>query len=136
MRVAILLPLLVVATSASAQRYLSGPGVAIEQVLPPAPVTGSGDDNADRATFCVTRAMEGSARWRQAIGDVDETIPAMLTDFTPAAGRERRIAGKSDQDILDKRLWTSVVLSTFFDADNQLAGCAFVSALRCSCQRL
>ncbi len=87
MRDAILLPLLVLATPAPAQRYLSGPGVALEQVLPPAPKTGSVEDQADRASFRATRALEGSARWRQAIGDADEAIPAMLADFTAAAGR-------------------------------------------------
>ncbi|MDJ0277571.1 phosphatase PAP2 family protein [Sphingomonas sp. 2R-10] len=72
---------------AAAQRYLSGPGVALTGVLPPPPSTGSIEDEADRAAFRSTRAQEGSPRWNQAIGDVDETIPAMLADFSPAAGR-------------------------------------------------
>lgn len=87
MRGVILLPLMMLATPAPAQRYLSGPGVALERVLPPAPKIGSVEDEADRASFRATRALEGSARWLQAIGDADEAIPAMLADFTAAAGR-------------------------------------------------
>ncbi len=75
------------AAPAEAQRYLTGPGVGLVDVLPPAPVTGSAADAADRAAFRATRAEEGSPRWRQAIGDVDEKIPAMLAGFAPAAGR-------------------------------------------------
>ncbi|MBB4088194.1 glycerophosphodiester phosphodiesterase family protein [Sphingomonas carotinifaciens] len=74
-------------SSAAEQRYLSGPGVALTGVLPPPPATGSIEDEADRAAFRATRVQEGSPRWRQAIADVDETIPAILTDFSPAAGR-------------------------------------------------
>jgi membrane-associated phospholipid phosphatase len=86
MRAAIML-LVATASPASAQRYLSGPGVALIDVLPPAPKPGSANDEADRATFRETRALAGTARWRQAIGDVDERVPAMLADFEPAAGR-------------------------------------------------
>lgn len=89
MRGAIFLLILALAMPAAAQRYLPGPGpgVALEQVLPPAPKTGSVEDEADRATFRATRALAGSARWQQAIGDANETIPAMLADFATAAGR-------------------------------------------------
>ena len=85
--IALGLALTVAIVPAGAQRYLSGPGVALTDVLPPPPATGSIEDGADRAAFRATRAQEGSPRWRQAIGDVDETIPAMLADFSPAAGR-------------------------------------------------
>jgi membrane-associated phospholipid phosphatase len=86
MRAAFLLAV-VLATPAPAQRYLSGPGVALMEVLPPAPVTGSPQDEVDRATFHATRTQEGTPRWAQAISDVDERVPAMLADFSPAAGR-------------------------------------------------
>ncbi len=87
MRVAIMLPLLLAAQPADAQRYLTGPGVALIDVLPPAPARGSAGDEADRAAFRATRTLYGSPRWQQAIGDVDEGVPAMLTDFAAAAGR-------------------------------------------------
>ncbi|WP_082448462.1 MULTISPECIES: glycerophosphodiester phosphodiesterase family protein [unclassified Sphingomonas] len=85
MRYAILLPLLALAAPAAGQPYLAGPGVALRDVLPPPPVTGSSEDAADRATFRATRSQEGTPRWRQAIADVDESTPAMLADFTAAA---------------------------------------------------
>lgn len=85
MRAALLL--LSLATPASGQHYLPVPAVALGDVLPPAPRTGSPEDDADRATFRATRALEGSARWRQAIADVDESVPAMLASFAPAVGR-------------------------------------------------
>lgn len=37
--------------------------------------------------FRESRVLAGTSRWTQAIGDVDERIPAMLADFSPAAGR-------------------------------------------------
>ena len=87
MRAAFLLLLAAVASPASAQRYLDGAGIALIDVLPPASRPGSADDEADRTAFRASRAMVGSPRWRQAIGDVDESVPAMLADFTVAAGR-------------------------------------------------
>ncbi|MCU6455552.1 phosphatase PAP2 family protein [Sphingomonas sp. A2-49] len=87
MRAAVILPLLLLAAPASAQRYLSGPGIALRDVLPPAPVAGSPEDAADRATFRATRRFAGTPRWQQAIADTDERVPAILADFTPAAGR-------------------------------------------------
>ncbi len=87
MRWAVLLPLLALATPAAGQRYLTGAGVALVDVLPPAPQPGSPQEAADLAMFRATRGLQGSAPWQQAIGDVDESVPAMLADFTPAAGR-------------------------------------------------
>ncbi|HET9511978.1 MAG TPA: phosphatase PAP2 family protein [Sphingomonas sp.] len=86
-RAVVLIAALVSATPAAAQRYLTGPGVALVDVLPPAPQPGSPQEAADLATFRAARALAGSARWQQAIGDVDESVPAILADFTPAAGR-------------------------------------------------
>ena len=85
--IALALASTIASAPAGAQRYLSGPGVALTGVLPPPPATGSIEDEADRAAFRMTRAQEGSPRWRQAINDADETVPAMLADFSPAAGR-------------------------------------------------
>lgn len=84
---ALMLASAIIAAPAGAQRYLSGPGVALIDVLPPAPVVGSPADAADRAAFRATRVEQGSPRWRQAIADVDEAVPAMLADFAVAAGR-------------------------------------------------
>lgn len=92
MRAAILLPLLLLAAPAAGQRYLSGPGVALREVLPPAPTIGSPEDAADRATFRATRRFAGTPRWQQAIADTDESVPAMLADFSPAAGRTLSVA--------------------------------------------
>lgn len=88
MRYAVVIAMLASAPPVAAQRYLTGPGVALGDVLPPAPVAGSPEDAADRATFRATRVQQGSPRWQQAIGDADESVPAMLADFTPAAGRD------------------------------------------------
>jgi membrane-associated phospholipid phosphatase len=87
MRAIVLLATLLLSDPAAAQRYLTGPGIALIDVLPPPPVAGSPQDDADRATFRATRSLQGSARWRQAIADTDESVPAILADFTAAAGR-------------------------------------------------
>ncbi len=87
MRHALLLPLLALAVPAAGQPYLTGPGVALRDVLPLPPMTGSPEDEADRATFRATRSQQGTPRWQQAIADVDESTPAMLADFAPAAGQ-------------------------------------------------
>ncbi len=55
-------------------------------VLPPAPIPGSPAAQADRQIFLQTRALEGTARWRLAQNDVVEATPAMLADFSCAAG--------------------------------------------------
>ncbi len=87
MRAAALLLLAAVASPAAAQRYLDGPGVGLLDILPPAPKPGSAEDEADRAAFRASRTLAGSPRWQQAIGDIDESVPAILADFSPAAGR-------------------------------------------------
>ena len=56
------------------------------RILPPAPEVGSPTAIADRAIFKATRAVEGSPRWALAQRDVNESIPAMLGDFSCAAG--------------------------------------------------
>lgn len=88
MRAAILMAVAVIATpTLAADRYLSGASVALQPILPPPPVAGSPAERADRATFRATRALAGTPRWTQATGDVDEAVPAMLADYSAAAGR-------------------------------------------------
>jgi len=41
-------------------------------VVPPAPMPGSPQAEADRAIFTATRALKGTPRWDMAIGDLDE----------------------------------------------------------------
>jgi acid phosphatase (class A) len=55
-------------------------------VLPPAPTAGSPRYEADRQVFLRTRALQGSPRWKLATADVRTSIPAMLQDFSCAAG--------------------------------------------------
>jgi acid phosphatase (class A) len=55
-------------------------------ILPAAPTAGSPLAAADRAIFRATRTLEGTRRWDLAKSDVNESIPAMLGDFSCAAG--------------------------------------------------
>lgn len=55
-------------------------------ILPPAPAAGSPRYEADRQVFLHTRALQGSPRWKLATADVRTSIPAMLQDFSCAAG--------------------------------------------------
>jgi len=67
--------------------YLTGPAVPdTVRVLQPAPKTDSPRGQADRAVFRATRALKGSPRWSLAQGDANEAVPAMLGDFSCAAG--------------------------------------------------
>lgn len=84
MRSALLMPLMVLATPAPAQPYFWGPEVAPVAVLPPAIRSGSVEYDAGRATFRATRALAGSARWRQAIGYGNEATPAPIADVAAA----------------------------------------------------
>jgi acid phosphatase (class A) len=43
---------------------------------------------ADRRAFKATRALQGSARWTQAVHDTDQSDPALLSDFSCASGLE------------------------------------------------
>lgn len=75
------------AQTAPADRYLSGVGVDLVQVLPPAPERGTPRYDADRRTFRETRKLLDTPRGVQAVGDVHEDVTSMLADFSPAAGR-------------------------------------------------
>lgn len=67
-------------------RYLSGPGVDLVQFLPNPPAKGSLLEKRDLDVFEHHRPAVGSARWRSATADVDETVAAILRDFSSAAG--------------------------------------------------
>jgi hypothetical protein len=79
-------------TSATAQtsqpdHYLPGPGVDLVKVLPPAPERGSPRYDADRRIFRETRKLLATPRGAQATSDVRNDVPAILADFSEAAGR-------------------------------------------------
>jgi len=82
-----LLPLLGAAPAADRpQGYLAPGEFDVTPVLEPAPRPGEPRYAADRATFRATRALRGSARWRLATADADYATPALLRDFSCAAG--------------------------------------------------
>src|SRR4029077_19116761 len=56
------------------------------RIVPPAPTTDSPLGAADRAIFKATRALKDTPRWALAQNDVNESIPAMLKDFSCATG--------------------------------------------------
>ncbi len=56
------------------------------RILPPAPVAGSAAYEADRRVFRETRRLESTPLWALARHDVDMGVPAMLADFSCAAG--------------------------------------------------
>lgn len=60
--------------------------MALPALLPPPPAPGSAPDMADRQIFATTRALRDSPRWRMATEDADLAFPAMLHDFSCAAG--------------------------------------------------
>lgn len=57
-------------------------------ILPPPPAAGSARDEADRAVFRTTRALEGSPRWGLAQNDVPTAPSAMMQNFACALGAE------------------------------------------------
>ncbi|MGE4521977.1 MAG: phosphatase PAP2 family protein [Acetobacter sp.] len=59
---------------------------SVSALLPPPPPPGSAPDMADRQIFATTRALRDSPRWRMATEDADLAFPAMLHDFSCAAG--------------------------------------------------
>jgi acid phosphatase (class A) len=69
-----------------AHGYLAGHEPDTVAVVPQAPAPGSARDLEDRAIFKATRALEGAPRWALAQNDVDLRIPAVLSDFSCAAG--------------------------------------------------
>jgi acid phosphatase (class A) len=57
------------------------------ELLPPAPAPGTPRYEADRKiSFLSSGLLEGSPRWKQAIHDVDGSVPAMLGNFGCALG--------------------------------------------------
>lgn len=67
-------------------RYLTGISVDLLQFLPPPPMKGSELEKRDKDVFRYHREPVGSSRWRMATADVDESMPAMLRDFSDAVG--------------------------------------------------
>ncbi len=78
--------------SATAAKVAIGPGyLAGEEpntilATPQAPAAGDIRDEADRAVFRQTRALEGSPRWRLATDDAVLSPTSILNDFSCAAG--------------------------------------------------
>lgn len=70
----------------AATGYLQPGAFDILAVLPPAPRRGDARWKADRAIFKQTRRLRGTARWALATGDVDYSMPALMRDFSCAAG--------------------------------------------------
>jgi acid phosphatase (class A) len=66
--------------------YLADGAFDIFAVLPPAPVRGDPRDRADRRIFEATRALVGTPRYALATRDVDYREPALMGDFSCAAG--------------------------------------------------
>lgn len=67
--------------------YLSGAEAPDTiRILQAAPKVDSARGQADRAIFRATRTLKGTPRWSLAIGDAVEATPAMLQDFSCAAG--------------------------------------------------
>ena len=56
------------------------------RILPSAPKAGTWRHEADRRVFRETRALQGTPRWTLAMRDVDMAVPAMLGNFSCAAG--------------------------------------------------
>jgi acid phosphatase (class A) len=56
------------------------------RILPPAPAPRTWRHEADRRVFRETRALQGTPRWTLATRDVDMAVPAMLGNFSCAAG--------------------------------------------------
>lgn len=75
-----------VAADEEEQGYLAGDAPDLMIVLPPAPVRGTARYEADRRIFRATRKLEGTPRWQAATADVATDVPAMLRNFSCAAG--------------------------------------------------
>jgi acid phosphatase (class A) len=74
------------AQSPSAGGYLAGHEPDTLAVVVAAPAPGSARDISDRAIFMSTRALKGTPRWSFAANDAVLTLPAVLKDFSCAAG--------------------------------------------------
>lgn len=67
--------------------YLAPGAVDATVVVPPAPRKGDDRYQADRRVFRATRKLRGGARWTLATRDVELAPPALMADFSCAAGR-------------------------------------------------
>ena len=76
------------ARSKSVSGYLAGQKLDLRQSIPSPPRLDSLDEAHDRAIFRDGRPPVASVRWTMAVADADETIPAMLHDFSSAVGIE------------------------------------------------
>lgn len=74
------------APAAPPERYLTGNGVDLRDVLALPPLPGSELEKRDRAMFRTGRPAVDSPRWRMATSDVDEGTAAMLRDYSDAIG--------------------------------------------------
>ncbi len=66
--------------------YLAPGEIDVAPILEPAPRPGDPRYATDRKIFRATRHMIGSARWQLATADADSAVPALLRDFSCAAG--------------------------------------------------
>ncbi|MBE7218451.1 MAG: phosphatase PAP2 family protein [Caulobacteraceae bacterium] len=71
-----------------AQGYLSPGEFDVSKVVEPAPRPGDPRYDTDRAIFRATRALQGTPRWALATSDADYSAPALMRDFSCAAGAE------------------------------------------------
>lgn len=90
-RTALALACLLLAPAAGAadgqdQRYLGDAAPDLVAVLPPAPLAGTPRYETDRKVFRQTRKLAGTPRWQAATEDVKVDVPAMLRNFSCAAG--------------------------------------------------
>lgn len=74
------------ATGSDAGGYLARHEPDVLAAVPPPPAIGGLADRFDRSVFLHTRALSGSARWRLAQTDADESTRALLADFSCAVG--------------------------------------------------
>jgi len=74
------------AQTPTAGGYLAGREPDTVAVIPQAPAPGTARDDADRAIFRATRALQGTPRWNLATSDAQLSIPDLLRDFSCAAG--------------------------------------------------
>lgn len=78
-----------IAENPGAQSGFLSPGeFDVSQVLEPAPRRGDPRFDTDRKIFRATRSLEGTPRWALATNDANESVPALLHDYSCAVGIE------------------------------------------------
>ncbi|MBB3474302.1 phosphatase PAP2 family protein [Sphingomonas sp. BK345] len=75
-----------VAASQQSRGFLVDGEFDVVPVLEPAPAKGDPRYETDRTIFRATRALKGSPRWQLATADADYSVPALMNDFSCAAG--------------------------------------------------